>query len=51
MIIICLTFFKELDIPKPAYNLVVSGGTHGKMTEEMLIKIEKCLIKEKTDMV
>ena len=25
-------FFKELDIPKPDYNLGISGGTHGKMT-------------------
>lgn len=25
-------FFEELDIPKPDYNLGISGGTHGKMT-------------------
>ena len=44
-------FFEELDIPKPDYNLGVSGGSHGKMTGEMLSKIEKVLMKEIPDMV
>ena len=25
-------FFEEMDIPKPDYNLGISGGTHGEMT-------------------
>ena len=44
-------FFEELDIPKPDYNLGISGGTHGTMTGTMLIKIEEVLIKEKPDAV
>ena len=43
-------FFEELEIPRPQYNLGVSGGTHGKMTGEMLIAIEKTLLVEKPDM-
>ena len=44
-------FFDELEIPKPDYNLGISGGTHGKMTGTMLIEIEEVLIKESPDMV
>ena len=44
-------FFKELDIPKPDYNLGINSGTHGAMTGRMLEKIEKILIKEKPDWV
>ncbi len=44
-------FFEEMDIPKPDYNLGISGGTHGQMTGQMLIEIEKVLLQEKPDMV
>jgi len=44
-------FFEEMDIAKPKYNLGISGGTHGKMTGEMLIAIEEVLIGENPDMV
>lgn len=44
-------FFEELEIPKPNYNLGISGGTHGKMTGEMLIKIEEVLLQEQPNMV
>lgn len=44
-------FFEEMDIPKPDYNLGISGGTHGAMTGQMLMEIEKVLLKEQPDMV
>ena len=44
-------FFEEMDIPKPDYNLGISGGTHGQMTGQMLIEIEKVFLKEQPDMV
>ena len=42
-------FFKELNIPKPDYNLGISGGSHGEMTGRMLSSIEEVLIKENPD--
>lgn len=44
-------FFEEMEIPKPDYNLGVSGGSHGQMTGQMLIKIEDVLLKERPDML
>lgn len=44
-------FFQEMDIPEPDYNLGISGGTHGQMTGQMLVKIEEVLIKERPDML
>ncbi len=44
-------FFEEMDIPKPDYNLGVSGGSHGQMTGQMLMKIEEVLLEEKPDML
>ena len=42
-------FFEELKIPKPDYNLGISGGSHGAMTGKMLSAIEEVLISEKPD--
>lgn len=44
-------FFEEMDIPKPDYNLGISGGTHGQMTGQMLMKIEDVLLEEEPDML
>lgn len=42
-------FFKEMDIPKPNYNLDINNLNHGAMTGQMLEGIEKILIGEKPD--
>ena len=39
-------FFDELDIPKPKFNLEISGGSHGAMTGKMLEGIERVLLHE-----
>lgn len=44
-------FFEEMDIPKPNYHLGISGGTHGQMTGQMLIKIEEVFLREQPDML
>ena len=44
-------FFKELNIPRPDYNLGINSSSHGAMTGRMLEKIEEILIKEKPDWV
>lgn len=44
-------FFEEMHIPRPDYNLQISGGSHGEMTGRMLMELEKLLIKEAPDAV
>tara|TARA_B110000046_G_C13026363_1_gene414339 strand:+ start:12561 stop:13634 length:1074 start_codon:yes stop_codon:yes gene_type:complete len=44
-------FFKEMEIPTPAYNLNINSLGHGAMTGRMLEEIEKLIISEKPDMV
>ncbi|WP_291991147.1 UDP-N-acetylglucosamine 2-epimerase (non-hydrolyzing) [Candidatus Accumulibacter sp. ACC007] len=44
-------FFDELDIPKPKYNLEISGGHHGAMTGRMLEALENTLLRELPDWV
>ena len=42
-------FFEEMHIPRPDYNLKISGGSHGEMTGRMLIELEKLLREVKPD--
>jgi len=44
-------FFDELDIPRPRYNLEISGGNHGAMTGRMLEAVENVLLQERPDWV
>lgn len=44
-------FFNELQIPKPKYHLGVGSGSHGFQTAEMLLKIEKILLRERPHLV
>lgn len=44
-------FFTQLDIPKPLYNLGISGGGHSSMTGQMMACIEECVVKENPDLI
>ena len=44
-------FFQVLNMKEPDYNLGINGTTHGQMTGEMLIELEKIMVKEKPDIV
>ncbi|MGH2504767.1 MAG: UDP-N-acetyl glucosamine 2-epimerase, partial [Ktedonobacterales bacterium] len=41
------TFFVELDIPKPDYDLEIGSGSHGAQTGKMLAAIEEVLERER----
>ena len=44
-------FFSSLNIPRPTWQLQCGNKLHGEMTGEMLIQIEKILIKNQPDYV
>ncbi|NOU47424.1 MAG: UDP-N-acetylglucosamine 2-epimerase (non-hydrolyzing) [Bacteroidales bacterium] len=44
-------FFEELNIPKPAFNLGVSGGSHAHQTAAIMTAFEEVLLYEKPDLV
>lgn len=45
------SFFSELDLPRPAYNLGVGSGRHGAMTAAMLERLEPVFVAEAPDAV
>jgi len=45
------TFFDELGIPAPDYNLEVGSGTHAGQTAEILVRFEELVLKEQPDIV
>lgn len=45
------TFFDELEIPEPDYNLNVGAGSHGRQTAQMLERIADILAQEEPDWV
>ncbi len=44
-------FFEEMDIPRPDYHLGIGGSSHGKMTGQMLEKLEELYLDLKPDAV
>jgi UDP-GlcNAc3NAcA epimerase len=44
-------FFRQLEIPAPAYHLGIGSGTHGVQTGRMLEAIDGILLKERPDWV
>ena len=44
-------FFREMEIPTPAYRLDIHSLSHGAMTGQMLVKLEEVFQKEKPSLV
>ncbi|MEI8397113.1 MAG: UDP-N-acetylglucosamine 2-epimerase (non-hydrolyzing) [Rhodospirillaceae bacterium] len=44
-------FFQELKLPRPGYDLGISGGGHGQMTGRMMERLEAVMTEERPDWV
>ncbi len=44
-------FFKEMNIPRPKFNLHSGSGTHGRQTGKMIESLESLMMQEKPDAV
>lgn len=44
-------FFRDLNIPKPKFNLEVGSGSHAVQTAEIMIRFEKVCVQQKPDWV
>ncbi len=44
-------FFRELEIPKPDYNLRVGSGSHAAQTAKVMLKLEQVILKENPKLV
>ena len=45
------SFFNELNLPEPDYNLGIGSGSHGKQTASTISEIEKLISKENPDIM
>ncbi len=45
------SFFEQLELPEPKYNLGVGSGSHAQQTGRILVKLERVLKKEKPEVV
>ncbi|RAJ10523.1 UDP-GlcNAc3NAcA epimerase [Chitinophaga skermanii] len=44
-------FFREMDIPKPNFNLQINNSSHGAMTGKMIEGLEEIMLREKPDTI
>jgi UDP-N-acetylglucosamine 2-epimerase (non-hydrolysing) len=44
-------FFKDLDLPKPDFNLDVGSDTHGAQTARIMMKLEAMFMEDRPDLI
>jgi len=45
------SFFKDLNLPRPDYNLGIGSGSHGYQTADTIKRVEDILVEDKPDVV